>query len=209
MLNIALPKGRLGDQVYEIFSSIGYECAAIYSDNRKLVFESPECGVRYFLVKPSDVPMYVERGAADIGVCGSDILMEYEPDVYELLDLKTGICRMAVAAKEDFSDDCSRTLKVATKFPQTARDYYGQKGRKIDVIRLSGSIELAPVQGLSDVIVDIVETGTTLRENHLKVFDTVAPISARLIANRAAFRFKRTKIEELTEQLRRQTEERK
>ena len=170
---------------------------------------TPECGVRYFLVKPSDVPMYVERGAADIGVCGSDILMEYEPDVYELLDLKTGICRMAVAAKEDFSDDCSRALKVATKFPKTARDYYGKKGRKIDVIRLSGSIELAPVLGLSDVIVDIVETGTTLRENHLKVFDTVAPISARLIANRAAFRFKRTKIEELTEQLRRQTEERK
>ena len=136
-------------------------------------------------------------------------LMEYEPDVYELLDLKTGICRMAVAAKEDFSDDCSRALKVATKFPKTARDYYGKKGRKIDVIRLSGSIELAPVLGLSDVIVDIVETGTTLRENHLKVFDTVAPISARLIANRAAFRFKRTKIEELTEQLRRQTEERK
>ena len=208
-ISVALPKGRLGDKVYRMFARAGYPNDEIEKEGRQLVFESPECGVRYFLVKPSDVPMYVERGAADIGVCGSDILMEYEPDVYELLDLKTGICRMAVAAKEDFSDDCARALKVATKFPKTARDYYGKKGRKIDVIRLSGSIELAPVLGLSDVIVDIVETGTTLRENHLKVFDTVAPISARLIANRAAFRFKRTKIEELTEQLRRQTEERK
>ena len=208
-ISVALPKGRLGDKVYRMFARAGYPNDEIEKEGRQLVFESPECGVRYFLGKPSDVPMYVERGAADIGVCGSDILMEYEPDVYELLDLKTGICRMAVAAKENFADDCSRALKVATKFPKTARDYYGKKGRKIDVIRLSGSIELAPVLGLSDVIVDIVETGTTLRENHLKVFDTVAPISARLIANRAAFRFKRTKIEELTEQLRRQTEERK
>lgn len=207
MISVALPKGRLGDKVYKMFARAGYPNQEIEKEGRQLVFESSESGIRYFLVKPSDVPMYVERGAADIGVCGSDILMEYEPDVYELLDLKTGICRMAVAAKETFSDDCSRALKVATKFPNTARDYYSRKGRKIDVIRLNGSIELAPVLGLSDVIVDIVETGTTLRENHLKVFDTVAPISARLIANRAAFRFKRQKIEELTGKLRKQTEE--
>ncbi len=206
MISVALPKGRLGDKVYRMFARAGYPNGAIEKEGRQLVFESPDAGIRYFLVKPSDVPMYVERGAADIGVCGSDILMEYGPDVYELLDLKTGICRMAVAAKEDFQDDCYRTLRVATKFPNTAREYYGRKGRKIDVIRLNGSIELAPVLGLSDVIVDIVETGTTLKENHLAVIDTVAPVSARLIANRAAFRFKRGKIEELTEKLRMETE---
>ena len=201
MISVALPKGRIGDRVYKMFAAAGYPNEDIEKDGRKLVFESPETGIRYFLVKPTDVPVYVERGAADIGVCGQDILLEYAPQIYELLDLKTGICRMAVAAPEDFVDDDTRTLKVATEFPNIARDYYGKKGRKIDVIRLHGSVELAPVLGLSDVIVDIVETGTTLRENHLKVFETIAPISARLIANRAAYRFKKDEIDLLTEKL--------
>ena len=190
-----------------MFAEAGYPNDEIERDGRKLVFESPETGVRYFLVKPTDVPVYVERGAADIGVCGQDILLEYAPQIYELLDLKTGICRMAVAAPEDFVDDDTRTLKVATEFPNIARDYYGKKGRKIDVIRLHGSVELAPVLGLSDVIVDIVETGTTLKENHLKVFETIAPISARLIANRASYRFKKDEIDLLTEKLEKQMEE--
>ena len=207
MISVALPKGRLGEKVYRMFAEAGYPNDEIEKDGRQLVFESPESGIRYFWVKPADVPMYVERGAADIGVSGQDTLMEYEPDVYELLDLKTGICRMAVAAKEDFIDNTARTLRVATKYPNTARAYYSKKGRKIDVIKLSGSIELAPILGLSDVIVDIVETGRTLKENHLKVIDTVAPVSARLIANRAAFRFRRDKIEELIEKLRKETEE--
>ena len=197
MINVALPKGRLGEKVYATFEKAGYECPSIKEVNRKLVFENAEKGVRYFWVKPSDVSIYVERGAADIGVCGKDILAEYSPDVYELLDLKTGVCRMAVAAKKNFFDDRASTLKVATKFVNIAKNYYAQKGREIDVIHLNGSIELAPILGLSDVIVDIVETGATLKENDLDVVETIMPISARLIANKASFKFKTAEIEKL------------
>ena len=198
MINIALPKGRLGEKVYAMFEDAGYGCPSIKENNRKLVFEAPDVGVRYFWVKPSDVSIYVERGAADIGVAGKDILMEYEPDVYELYDLGIGKCRMAVAAKSDFYDDGRRTLKVATKFENIAKKYYASLARDIDVIHLNGSIELAPILSLSDVIVDIVETGTTLRENDLEVFETISNISARLIANKASFKFKTEKIEEIT-----------
>ena len=197
MLNIALPKGRLGERVYAAFEKAGFECPSIKENNRKLIFENAEKGVRYFWVKPSDVSIYVERGAADIGVCGKDILEEYAPSVYELLDLKTGVCRMAVAAKKDFRDDNQRTLKVATKFVRCAKRFYESKGRDIDVIKLNGSIEIAPILGLSDVIVDIVETGTTLKENDLEVVETIFPISARLIANKSSFKFKTEEIERL------------
>ena len=206
MLNVALPKGRLGEKVYSMFEKAGFECPSIKENNRKLIFENPEVGVRYFWVKPSDVAIYVERGAADIGVAGKDILLEYSPDVYELLDLHTGICRMAVAAKEGFRDDGQRTLKVATKFTNIAKNYYAGLGRDIDIIHLNGSIELAPILGLSDVIVDIVETGTTLKENHLAVTETVVPISARLIANKAGFKFKSEAIEKIVKSLAEQTE---
>ena len=195
MLNIALPKGRLGEKVYAMFEKAGFECPSIKEQNRKLIFENPEKKVRYFWVKPSDVAIYVERGAADIGVCGKDILLEYTPDVYELLDLGIGKCRMAVAAPKDFRDDTTRTLKVATKFSNIAGSYYRSMGRDIDIVHLNGSIEIAPILGLTDVIVDIVETGTTLKENNLEVFETVVPISARLIANKASFRFKGEEIE--------------
>lgn len=201
MINVALPKGRLGEKVYATFERAGYECPSIKEVNRKLVFENAKKGVRYFWVKPSDVSIYVERGAADIGVCGKDILAEYSPDVYELLDLKTGVCRMAVAAKKDFFDDRAATLKVATKFVNIAKNYYAEKGREIDVIHLNGSIELAPILGLSDVIVDIVETGATLKENDLEVVETIMPISARLIANKASFKFKTAEIEKLAEKV--------
>lgn len=200
-LNIALPKGRLGEKVYSMFESVGYDCPSIRENNRKLIFENEAVGVRYFWVKPSDVTIYVERGAADIGVAGKDILLEYTPDVYELLDLCTGVCRMAVAAPEGFRDDPSRTLRVATKFQNIAQNYYSSQGREIDMIHLNGSIEIAPILGLSDVIVDIVETGTTLRENHLEVVETVIPISARLIANKASYQFKNAQIRELTDRL--------
>ncbi|MBQ3956625.1 MAG: ATP phosphoribosyltransferase, partial [Clostridia bacterium] len=163
----------------------------------KLVFENEEKKVRYFWVKPSDVTIYVERGIADVGVAGKDILVEYAPDVYELLDLKKGVCRMAVAGPKGFTDDKSRPLRVATKFSDAAKDYYRKKGREIDVIHLNGSIEIAPILGLSDVIVDIVETGTTLRENNLEVIETVLPISARLIANRSSFKFKGAAIDRI------------
>lgn len=202
MINIALPKGRLGERIYDIFEKSGYECPSIKEPNRKLIFENEEKGVRYFWVKPSDVSIYVERGAADIGVCGKDILAEYAPDVYELLDLKKGVCRMTVAAKKDFFDNGERTLKVATKFVNVAKTFYAGKGREIDVIKLNGSIELAPILGLSDVIVDIVETGTTLKENDLEVKETIFPISARLIANKASFKFKTQEIETLIENVR-------
>ena len=196
-LNIALPKGRLGDKVYAMFAAAGFECPDILEENRKLVFENPAKRVRYFWVKPSDVAVYVERGAADVGVAGKDILLEYAPEVYELLDLKVGKCRMAVAAKHGFYDDQRRTLHVATKFTKIASDYYASQGRDIDIIHLNGSVEIAPLLGLSDVIVDIVETGRTLKENHLEVMETVVPISARLIANKASYEFKREMIDRL------------
>ena len=208
MLNIALPKGRLGEKVYAMFEAAGFECPSIKENNRKLIFENAEKQVRYFWVKPSDVAIYVERGAADIGVAGKDILLEYEPDVYELLDLDLGKCRMAVAAPADFRDNENRTLRVATKFTNIAATYYAGIGRQIDIIKLNGSIELAPILGLSDVIVDIVETGTTLKENNLAVMQTILPISARLIANKASVQFKGQQIERLLSQVRNQVNNR-
>ena len=190
LLNIALPKGRLGEKVYDIFEKAGYGCPSIHENNRKLIFENEETGVRYFWVKPSDVAIYVERGAADIGVAGKDILLEYSPDVYELCDLQMGKCRMAVAAKDDFFDNPERTLRVATKFPNITKKYYSTLSREIDIIKLNGSIEIAPILGLSDVIVDIVETGTTLKENNLRPYETIVPISARLISNKVSYKFK-------------------
>lgn len=201
MLNVALPKGRLGERVYGMFEKAGFECPSIKEQNRKLIFENEKTGVRYFWVKPSDVPIYVERGAADIGVAGKDILLEYSPDIYELLDLNIGKCKMAVAAKKDFHYSSQKTLKVATKFANIAQGYYSSTGRDIDIIHLNGSIEIAPILGLSDVIVDIVETGTTLKENNLEVIETIVPISARLIANKTSFKFKSEAIERLKSEL--------
>lgn len=204
MLNVALPKGRLGEKVYDAFEKAGYECPEIKEKNRKLIFENTEKQVRYFWVKPSDVSIYVERGAADIGVCGKDILLEYCPDVYELLDLDMGKCRMAVAGPKDFRDDLDRALKVATKFPKIASDYYDSIGREIDVIKLNGSIEIAPILGLSDVIVDIVETGATLKENDLGVLSTIVDISARLISNKVSFKFKGEQIKDVVSKIKEQ-----
>ncbi len=204
MLNIALPKGRLGEKVYAMFEAAGYGCPSIKEQNRRLVFENPEVGVRYFWVKPSDVAIYVERGAADVGVAGKDILLEYAPQVYELADLNVGKCRMAVAGPADFCDDTAVTLRVATKFPQIAKAHFNAKNRQIDIIKLNGSIELAPLLGLSDVIVDIVETGTTLKENGLTVLDTIVPISARLIAGKASYSFLGDEIRALTEKMKEQ-----
>ena len=201
MLNVALPKGRLGEKVYSMFEKAGFECPSIRETNRKLIFENPQKNVRYFWVKPSDVAIYVERGAADVGVAGKDILLEYEPEVYELLDLGIGKCKMAVAAKTDFYDNTQRTLRVATKFTNITKSYYSALGRDIDIIHLNGSIEIAPILDLSDVIVDIVETGTTLKENNLSVIDTIIPISARLIANKSSFKFNGDAIEKLISEL--------
>ena len=202
MLNVALPKGRLGDKVYHLLAGIGYGCPEDYNATRKLVVENPAAGIRYFLVKPSDVAIYVEHGAADVGIVGKDILTEAEADVYELLDTGLGKCRMCVAAPADYQDDPSRPVRVATKFVNIAKAYYASQGRDIDIIKLNGSIELAPILGLSDVIVDIVETGTTLRENGLKVVTEFMPISARFIANKASYQFKHAEMDTMLEKLR-------
>lgn len=201
MVNVALPKGRLGDQVYDMFEEAGYDCPDIRSGSRRLFFENQEKGIRFFWVKPSDVAVYVGRGAADIGIAGKDILAEHRPDVYELLDLKVGVCRMMIAAPKDFRDNTDMTLRVATKFPNIAERYYAGKSRDIDIIELHGSIELAPLLGLSDVICDIVETGNTLKANGLVPFEEVLPISARLIANKSNFKFKTKEIEQITDAL--------
>ena len=206
MLNVALPKGRLGNQVYELLSKIGYECPGMLDDNRKLVFENKERGVRYFLVKPADVGVYVESGAADVGVVGKDILLEHGHSVYELLDLGLGKCRVCVASKNDWTEDTGRPLRVATKFVNIAKTYYASINREIDIIKLNGSIELAPLVGLSDVIVDIVETGSTLRENNMRVFTEIVPISARFIANKTSYRFMNETISNIAERLREETE---
>lgn len=205
MIKVALPKGRLGDKVLAMFENAGYACPEIHTPSRKLVFSTDK--VSYFFVKPSDVPIYVERGVADVGVAGSDILVEHEPDVYSLLDLGIGKCRLCVAAKAEFEDDFVNPLRVATKFKNTAAKYYASCGRTIDIIKLNGSIELAPILGLSDVIVDIVETGTTLKENGLVVKQEILPISARLIANKSAYKFNSEEISELLQKLQAQREE--
>lgn len=204
MLNIALPKGRLGERVYGLLKNAGFPCPDLEAGGRRLIFENPELGLRYFWVKPWDVGVYVERGAADVGIVGKDILLEGNPQVYELLNLGLGKCSMAVAAPRGFRDPTGTTLRVATKFPEIAARYYAGQSRDIDIIHLNGAIELAPLMGLSHVIVDIVETGETLRENGLEVLDTVAPISARLIANMASMKFENTRLQELLQGLEKQ-----
>ena len=194
-INIALPKGRLGEKVYGLLEKLGYGCPALLENTRKLVFEDEQNHVRYFWVKPSDVAIYVETGVADVGVVGKDILLEQNPDVYELIDLGFGKCRMAVAGKKGEILPLDKTIKVATKFPCIAKKHFASKSREIDIIKLNGSLELAPILGMSDVIVDIVETGTTLKENNLEVYEDIVNISARFISNKTAFRFKTQEIE--------------
>ncbi|MCP1224973.1 ATP phosphoribosyltransferase [Sebaldella sp. S0638] len=202
MLNIALPKGRLGDKTYSLFEKIGYKCDELTEDSRKLIFENKEKNIRYLLVKPSDVGIYVEKGAADIGVVGKDILLENEYDIYELLDLKLGICKISVAALAGYKEDTERKLRVATKYVNTAKKYYSSLNRETDIIKLNGSIELAPILELSDVIVDIVETGNTLKENNLKVINDIEDISARFIANKTSYKFKNEEIKNIEKKLR-------
>ncbi len=201
MINVALPKGRLGEKVYDIFEKIGYDCPSIKEKSRKLIFENEEKGVRFFWVKPSDVSIYVERGAADVGVVGKDILLEYEPDIYELLDLDIGKCKMAVAAKKGTKLSNRKTITVATKFTKIAKDYFAKTGRAIEIIKLNGSIELAPILKMSDVIVDIVETGTTLKENDLEVIEDIVNISARFVCNKSSHKFKGNEINLITEKM--------
>ena len=201
MINIALPKGRLGNKVYNLFEKIGYESSEMKEDNRKLIFENEEKNIRFLLVKPSDVGVYVEKGSADIGVVGRDILLEENPDVYELMDLGFGKCRFSIAGPMDFKENFDRTLVVATKYLNVAKKYFDSINRDVELIKLNGSIEIAPILGLSDVIMDIVETGTTLKENNLKILTNIEDISARFVANKSSYRFKNKKIEEIVNKI--------
>lgn len=199
-INIALPKGRLLKKVYDLFKKIGYENKELLKDNRKLVFE--DARVRYLIVKPSDVGIYVEKGVADIGIIGKDILLENSHDIYELLDLKFGKCKLCMASAKDYKEDIERRLRVATKYVNVSKKYFDSINRDVEIIKLNGSIELAPILDLSDVIIDIVETGSTLKENNLIVIkDIVDYISSRLIVNKVSFKFKNNLISEIVKNI--------
>lgn len=207
-LTFALAKGRLANKSLDLFEKIGITCEEMKDkDTRKLIFTNEELGYRFFLAKANDVPTYVEYGAADIGIVGKDTILEEGRKLYEVLDLKLGKCRMCVCGPESAKEllQHHELIRVATKYPSIAKDYfYNKKHQTVEIIKLNGSIELAPILGLSDVIVDIVETGTTLRENGLKVVTEFLPISARFIANKANYQFKHAEMDTMLEKLRAQ-----
>lgn len=200
-LTVALMKGRPAEQALKLFKKAGINFSDFHEKSRKLVVIDDENAVRLILVKAVDVPTYVEKGAADIGIVGKDTIMEDPWDVYELLDLGIGKCKMAVAGFPGSDISNSKTLTVASKYPSIANAYFKEKGIRTDTIKLNGSIELAPLIGMSDCIVDIVETGTTLKENGLVVLENIADISARLIANKASYATKTSRIQQFVSDL--------
>ena len=197
IITFALAKGRLGEQAMHLLESIGIDCSEPRNPGRKLVLEACEQNYRFILVKPSDVPTYVEHGVADIGFVGKDTLMEENRPLYEMLDLGFGLCRLCIAGYRDKSDNERAYFRVATKYPNIAREYYKSKGRSIEIIPLHGSVELGPLVGLSDVILDIVESGSTLKANGLEVLEEVCSVSARLVVNRVALKTKRDRIKKI------------
>jgi ATP phosphoribosyltransferase len=204
-LTIALAKGRLQDKALEYFSRVGIVVSDAALASRKLLISDESGRYNFILVKPGDVPVYVEYGVADIGICGRDVVMEANADVHEPLDLRFGACRLVVAGKPETAVrgyNLLATARVATKFPRLTADYFQQRGVPVELIILSGSVELAPVLGLSDHIVDLVETGQTLKENGLVIIDTITESTARLIVNRASYHLKRAAIAELIHTLR-------
>lgn len=215
MLTIALSKGRLAEQAIELLEKAGYDCTAAKEKSRKLILEDCKTGLRFILAKPSDVPTYVEYGAADLGVVGKDTLLEESRSLYEVIDLGFGKCRMCVCGSPDLKDgklDLIPNKRVATKYPNITRKYFeGVKKESVEIIKLNGSIELAPLIGLSECIVDIVESGRTLKENGLDVIESIADISARVVVNRVSMSMKsdeiRPMIDKLREQVRIMTEE--
>lgn len=197
-LTVALAKGRLAQKAMEMFGAVGIHCEEMANkDSRKLIFENPELGMRFFLAKATDVPTYVEYGAADIGIVGKDTLLEEGRRLYEVLDLKIGQCRMCVCGPESARAHLKNheLIRVATKYPRIAKDYfYNRKDQTVEIIKLNGSIELAPIVGLSEVIVDIVETGSTLRENGLTVLEEICPLSARMVVNQVSMKTENQRI---------------
>jgi len=205
-LTVAIPKGRLGEQTIEMLKSLGIG-EVIDEKSRKLIFEDQKRDIKFMLLKNSDVITYVENGVADIGISGKDMVMEKNADIYELYKMNIGICKMSVAGikgRKIFAEDT--ILKVATKFPEIAKKYFESNGQKIKIIKLNGSIELAPILGLSDVIVDLVETGNTLKANGLEIFDDMYNINAMIISNKISYKFKRKEIKEIIELIRKEDE---
>jgi len=203
-ITIALAKGRLAEKAMEILERCGIECAEMFGKSRKLIFFDEKNDIRFIMVKPTDVPTYVDHGVADLGIVGKDTLMEAGLPLYEMVDLKYGACKLAIAgypAKQDNSLTTS-ILRVATKYPEVAKKYYASKGESIECIKLNGSVELGPMLGLSDVILDIVESGRTLKENGLVITEDVAPVSARLAVNRASLKIKADVMKPLIEKIR-------
>ncbi|PSL42760.1 ATP phosphoribosyltransferase catalytic subunit [Salsuginibacillus halophilus] len=199
-LTIAMPKGRIFDEAAELLRQAGYRLPDAFDDSRKLIVEAPEANMKFFLAKPTDVPTYVEHGVADIGVAGKDVMLEDERDVYEVLDLNISACYLAVASLPGQTPS-TIAPKVASKYPKTAAKYFKEQGEQVEVIKLNGSIELAPLVGLADRIVDIVSTGGTLRENGLVETEEVVHITSRLIVNPVSYRVKDEAIEEMVERL--------
>ncbi len=207
-LTFALAKGRLAFKTLEILENIGITCEEIKDkDSRKLIFVNEEQKIKFFLAKASDVPTYVEYGAADIGVVGKDTILEENRDLYEVMDLRTGKCRMCVCGPESARSllNSGEIIRVATKYPRIAKAYFQNKKHKtVEIIKLNGSIELAPIVGLSEVIVDIVETGTTLKENGLTVLEEVMPLSARMVVNRVSMKMQHDRIADIIEKLKKE-----
>lgn len=208
-LIIALSKGRLADLSIELFESIGMDCSELRNSSRKLILTDEKNKIKFFLAKPADVPTYVEYGAADIGIVGKDTLLEEGRHLYEVLNLGFAACKMVVAGPAELQGKLDRlnNKRVATKYPRIAREYFEHKRREsIEVIKLNGSVELAPLVGLSEVIVDLVETGRTLRENGLVVLDTIANISARMVVNRVSMKMESERIRKIIDDIREQLE---
>lgn len=205
ILTIALAKGRLGDKAVALLEQAGCDCSVVKQESRKLILEDPEQKLRFILAKPVDVATYVAYGVADIGIVGKDSLLESRTDLYEVLDLDYGHCRLAVCGRvsDAASWDSIPNKRVATKYPNVAREYFSDiRHESVEIIKLNGSIELAPLIGLADVIVDIVESGRTLKENHMQVFDDIAPVSARMVVNRVSMKMKSRRIRPLIDALR-------
>ncbi|WP_251554925.1 ATP phosphoribosyltransferase [Neobacillus muris] len=200
VLTIAMPKGRIFEEAAELLRKAGYKLPPEFDDNRKLIIEVPEEGLRFILAKPMDVATYVEHGVADVGIAGKDVLLEEERDVYELLDLKISSCYLAVAGLPDTKMN-EVAPKVATKYPNVAEAYFREQGEQVEIIKLNGSIELAPLIGLSDRIVDIVSTGRTLKENGLVEYERIQEVTSRLIVNPVSYRIKDSQIDEMVERL--------
>jgi ATP phosphoribosyltransferase len=200
-LTVALPKGRVLRAVAPLLSRAGVDVQALLADDRTLMRESPSAGIRFLLLKPDDVPTYVEFGSADLGVCGRDVLMERTADLYQPLDLRVGVCRMVVAGLRG-KPAPQGVPRVATKYPRIAAQHFASRGVQADVVYVQGSVELAPIVGLADLIVDLVETGVTLEQNGLEVQEEVAPISSVLVANRASYKLRQAQMQPLVEALR-------